>query len=687
MRGKKVSTTPPNRSEGEAHPRNRFAKWRALSLSLVYVAFAVHIIHWRLAGKTLAPLELNEVMYTLELGVVTAGCLFMLCLVFGTMIFGRFFCSWTCHIMVLQDGCAWLFRKLGIQRKAVRSRVLLFIPPITALYMFVWPQLLRVWREGAFPTFHFATDADGWASFTTVNFWRNLPSVPITILTFVVCGVAIVYLLGSRTFCTYVCPYGAVFGLADRLAPGRIRVSDACKQCGKCTAVCTSGVRVHEEVKQFGMVVNNACLKDLDCVGVCPENALRYGFGRPSLGKSFRNNGRFGLPYDFSLAEDTLMGVVMLAVVLTLRGLYGRLPFLLSLASGAMIAFLAVVALRLPKSPNAKLAGFALKKRGHVQLAGRLFQGGFALLTLLIAHSAFIRYHEYTGLRALDRASVTSSPDERASAATYAVTALGTVERWGLLSNPRVERGLITVLAKLERFDDLSERAERFIERNPWDSGVRITVGRALLALNRPREARVHFQFVVDHWIDTDGIHQGDLVSAYAALGSLSAQLGDFSTAENELRQALVLDRSSVAAHAALGGVLAEMGRLDDAVTSLSQAVALNPAIERAQYNLGTILAHLGRFEEAIPHYRKALGANADDAEVNNNLGFALMRVGNLNEARATLERALTIDPDNADAHFNLGVILNGGGKQREATEHFQAAARLSPRYAELLRE
>jgi hypothetical protein len=38
---------------------------------------AVHIVHWRIAGKTLAPLELNEVMYTFELGIVTAGFLFM----------------------------------------------------------------------------------------------------------------------------------------------------------------------------------------------------------------------------------------------------------------------------------------------------------------------------------------------------------------------------------------------------------------------------------------------------------------------------------------------------------------------------------------------------------------------------------------------------------------------------------
>lgn len=38
---------------------------------LVYILMAIHIEHWYLAGKTLAPLELDEVIYTLELGIVT----------------------------------------------------------------------------------------------------------------------------------------------------------------------------------------------------------------------------------------------------------------------------------------------------------------------------------------------------------------------------------------------------------------------------------------------------------------------------------------------------------------------------------------------------------------------------------------------------------------------------------------
>ena len=118
---------------GGVPPRRTLAHWRAFSLSLVYVLFAIHIIHWKIKGTTLAPLELNEVMYTLELGIITAGFLFMGALVLGTLFFGRFFCSWACHIMVLQDLCAYLFRKVGIRAKPIRSRLLLWVPALTAL--------------------------------------------------------------------------------------------------------------------------------------------------------------------------------------------------------------------------------------------------------------------------------------------------------------------------------------------------------------------------------------------------------------------------------------------------------------------------------------------------------------------------------------------------------------------------
>lgn len=678
----------PVRQDRKADPRPKrnFGRWRALSLSLVYLIFAIHIIHWKVTGRTLAPLELNEVMYTLELGIITAGFLFMCFLVLGTLIFGRFFCSWACHIMVLQDLCAWILRKLGIRRKPIRSRLLLLVPPLTAFYMFIWPQILRAWRSGAFPEFHFRTDAEGWASIVTNNFWRNLPSAPIIVLTFLVCGFAIVYLLGSRTFCTYVCPYGAIFALADRFAPGRIQVNDDCQQCGTCTATCTSGVRVHEEVKLHGMIVNPACLKDLDCVGACPQHALHYGFTKPSLFSSFKNGGRFGrLPYDFSLGEETLMALLFVIVLASFRGLYSRIPFLLALALGGIIGYLAVLTVRLATRPDVLLATLQLRQRGRLTRAGRAFIVLAAVLTIFIGHSGFVRYHEFAGLRQAIAMDHAASAEDRDGLAASAHAHLATAGRWGLLNNERVDQAMVRVTHHLRRFKEVEMYAQRLLRRYPYDTEARLRLGESLASQDRIPEAEQAFLTIIAYWGEAADDAPPVLVSAHHALGGLLARTGRFAEAAETLRRAAELDPNRAAVHAELGSVLAERGQLDDAIASLREAVRLEPQMGRAQYNLGTILGHLGRFREAIPCYEQALANDAEDADLQNNLGFAFLRIGQVNSAREHFERAVAVDANNANAHFNLASVFASQHQIEQAAEHFRIAARLDPRYAQLL--
>jgi len=700
------------------HRRN-FHRWRALSLSLVYVVFAVHILHWKLTGKTLAPLELNEVMYTLELGIITAGFLFMCFLVLGTLIFGRFFCSWACHIMVLQDLCAWILRKLRIRQTPIRSRLLLLVPPLTALYMFVWPQIVRTWQSHALPTFYFATDRDGWASFVTNNFWRNLPSAPIIILTFLVCGFAIVYLLGSRTFCTYVCPYGAIFALADRFSPGRIKVNhDKCQQCGTCTAACTCGIRVHEEVGQHGMIVNPACLKDLDCVSACPQQALHYGLGRPALFKSYESGGRFGLRYDFSLGEEALMGFVFLVVLLSFRGLYSRIPFLLSLALGAILGYFTIVGVRMLTRPNVTLANLRLKALGRITGAGRVFGAVAGVLLVLVGHSAFVRFHEFSGLKETRALASAADPMSATALAQRAHDHLVTADHWGLIHNERVQRGMLTTAWHLKAFDEVAWRAGRLLEDRPYDAPLRLQLAQSLAAQNRVDDAEREFRAIINFWGDRpdDEVAPPAVAAAHHALGGLAASRGQFPVAETHFAEAIRLSPHYAAAYAELGNVQAELGRLEDAAASLGEAVRLDPALGRAQYNLGTILGHLGRFEEAIPCYDHALETLPDDADLHNNLGFALMRAGWRDRALTEFEKAVAMNPNHADAHFNLGMLLLDAanslstgvaaaprGGRADATmprnfagadaaamtaaaqDHLRTAARLDPRYERLL--
>lgn len=545
-------------------PKSRYARRRAATLASVYLLMAIHIVHWKLAGKSLAPLEFNEVMYTAELGIVTAGFLFMLGAVVATAIFGRFFCSWGCHILALQDLCSWLLGKLHIKPKAVRSRLLLWVPITVAAYMFAWPQVQRVWVDKTRPALRTTTDAEGWASFETSNFWRNLPGPVITVLTFVVCGFAIVYVLGSRSFCTYGCPYGAIFSLTDRIAPGRIRLKNKdCVACGTCTAVCPSHVRVHEELNRFGMVVDPACLKDLDCVSACPNQNVYFGFGMPSLFAMPRADVPVRRHYDLSWPEDALALTVFVTVLFTYRGLYDLIPFFLSIGLGAIAAYVAVMGLRVLRRTSVQWNRVPLKLEGRRTAAGTALLSLVAGLAVLTIHSAWVHYETFAGRQAalLVLAKTPPSPEAYASA----IGQLSLPVSWGLLATG-YDRSLLAELhykaaAAAFRSEDRAAAEAHLVES----------------LRHRPDRPATQFE-----------------------LGALLVSKGDALNGIRHLQIAATLQPDYADAHYNLAVAFWMMDRRTDALAAIARAFALTPTDQKTA-ELRTIMLETVRDTGAVP--------------------------------------------------------------------------------------
>lgn len=528
--------------------QSRFSRWRALSLGVVHLLIAAHIAHALLAPHTLAPLELNEIVYALEAGIVTAGFLFMILAVAATAVFGRFFCSWGCHFLALQDLCAVALHRLGVRPKAIRSRLLAWAPACVALYMFVWPVALR-WLSGRTgPQWRVTTDAEGWASFWTEHFWRNLPGPGIAALTFLVCGAMLIYVFGSRGFCTYVCPYGAVFAWADRAAPGRIRLADrSCSDCGRCTAVCGSHVRVADELQRYGMVVNPACLKDLDCVGVCPDGAVHYGFGPPALAKVTVRDQPVRARYDFSWTEEALLAAGGIAGVVIFRGLYEKVSFFMSLALGLLGGYQAVLIARLVRRPTVFFNRWPLKREGRWLPAGKIFAGLTFVCVGFAAHSAAIRYLVWTGLRDLDALSGTPALSDADTEETRArlnevLRRLEAADRWGFHRPPNQTDALARAHA---------------------------AQGTSLIAAGRARPAIPHLRRAIDL--------RPDFAAAHAELGAALSGLNDVAGGLRHLRIAVRLDPQSAKAQYNLGVVLAATGRPVEARQALTEAHRLDP--------------------------------------------------------------------------------------------------------------
>jgi len=344
-------------------PASRMSRKRFTVLLVVQALMIVHVLHWLWADTTLAPIEPSESMETVKDGVITVGTVFFALALGSTAILGRWFCGWGCHVVLLQDACSALLARLGIRPRPFRSRVLLWLPLLLALYMFVWPV---VYRFALAPILQPDLTWPGFSmKLVTDDFWGTFPGWAVGIPFLLVCGALTVVFLGNKGYCTYACPYGGFFAPLDRFARARIRVSDACDQCGHCTAVCTSNVRVHEEVRDFKMVVDSGCMKCMDCVSACPKQALSFGFG-PGPGQSVPAAARL---FDLSVADEIFIAIV---AGVSFVAAYSLLPLLFASGLAACLTWFVWTGWCVLASRDASALGVVLRQAGRVRAAGAM---------------------------------------------------------------------------------------------------------------------------------------------------------------------------------------------------------------------------------------------------------------------------------------------------------------------------
>ena len=640
--------------------KTNYAKWRAISLTMVYLLMGLHIAHWKLAGKTLAPLEFNEVLYTIHLGLITAGFIFMLVTVVATLVAGRFFCSWMCHIVALQDGCAWLLQKLHIRVKHIRSRTLLWVPFATVIYLFVLPQIERLISGQPAVALHMAKDSNGWASFMTSNYWRNLPSVEITLLTFFICGGLIVYVLGSRSFCQYACPYGMLFSLADRVAPGKIKLTGDCTQCGKCTAVCSSHIQVQREVNQFNRVVDPNCLKDMDCVQVCPEDALSFGFTKPSGFLSYKNLDGYKRKFDFSLTEDIFLGVNTFVFVAIFRGLYDTIPFLLSIAIGILISFGFITFIRLWKKDFVRLGHFVLKRPIGITRQGKIFSAFMTLMLIFSIHSAVVHYNTFLGDRyysqlAQIQASQLMQQKELTNSllVSKAYSRLKIADRLGLLQPPSLLRELAALSIIKNDQPAAALYLQRMLVKLPGDLEGRLKYAKLLVEQQKTDEAAVQLKQVIGSEAQTDRDKQIRADASFA-LGRLREKAGLKSEAVSYYEKALEDEPGNFEVKLALGILYSHIGRFDDAEKLLLEtSVGLgNSAI--VENNLAVIYLQQKKYVKAEQHFNIANRMQPGNAQVMYNLAMLQLAGGREKDAFEAMKSLLVLHPDHKNARAAL---------------------------------
>lgn len=149
-------------------------------------------------------------------------------------------------------------------------------------------------------------------------------------------------------------------------------------------------------------------------------------------------------------------------------------------------------------------------------------------------------------------------------------------------------------------------------------------------------------------------------------LGLIAAASGDWESARQHLRDAVVCQPDRPLYFFNLGNACSRAGRQHEAEAAFRNAVRLDGQPEY-WYNLGNCLLAQGRFDEAHECYKQALQGRPDYAKAWLNAASALRSMGRWVEAEQALRSAIECDAKYVTARNNLGNLLREVGRPHEA--------------------
>jgi len=205
-----------------------------------------------------------------------AGLAILLGAMLASLLVPRSFCSHVCPVGAVSEllgdlGRRWLGRPWQLPRWLdVPLRGLKYL----LLAFFVW----ATWIAMGLPSLQGFLDSpyNKVADVKMLLFFAEPSRLTIGVLA----ALVVASVLVRDFWCRYLCPYGALLGLAGRFAPLKVdRDVATCTQCQACTRVCPARISVHTATR----VRHVECSGCQDCVAACPVAeclAVRLPSGR-----------------------------------------------------------------------------------------------------------------------------------------------------------------------------------------------------------------------------------------------------------------------------------------------------------------------------------------------------------------------------------------------------------------------
>jgi polyferredoxin len=204
-----------------------------------------------------------------------AGLVIFLLAIATALLLKKAFCSWVCPIGSTSERLAGASRAL-LGRSFVLPRWLdLPLRSLKYLLLVFFVRAVFVAMDAADVAAFLDSPYNRVADVEMLYFFERLSPLGLGVLA----ALAALSALVPYFWCRYLCPYGALLGVASLLSILKVtRHPSSCIDCGLCTKACPSRL----PVARLERVRSDECTGCLSCVAACPvPHALRVETPRP----------------------------------------------------------------------------------------------------------------------------------------------------------------------------------------------------------------------------------------------------------------------------------------------------------------------------------------------------------------------------------------------------------------------
>lgn len=203
-------------------------------------------------------------------GIVSGSFIVFVCMLLGSIFFGRIFCGWLCPMGGLQECLCSVNERTPKQGWRNYIKIAIWIIWIAGVILCFVFRKQEITIDFFYMTDHgiSITEIYNYVIYYGVIFLVLIPAV----------------LFGKRVFCHYFCwmaPF-MIIGIKIRQVlhlPGlHVRLEEKeCISCGKCNKSCPMGLNV-VELGKGSHDLGTECIQCGSCVDHCPKKALSYGW-------------------------------------------------------------------------------------------------------------------------------------------------------------------------------------------------------------------------------------------------------------------------------------------------------------------------------------------------------------------------------------------------------------------------